>query len=448
MIGEVIAIGDELTSGQRLDTNSQWISQQLADLGVQTIRHTTVGDNLQANITAMQLAAKTADFVICTGGLGPTLDDLTRQAMADAFGRELILDEASLARIESLFARRSRPMPERNRIQAMFPKGSQVVENPHGSAPGIDLMVQQDDGHAARFFALPGVPAEMRQMWEQTVAPAIESQIGNEMGALHFRVIKFFGIGESDVEVRLPDLIQRDRVPSVGITVSRATLTLRIVGRAKSPEAFEEMIAPTLQEIHDALGDLIFGEGLDELQDAVARELRKRELKFASLEIGAASWIPDWMPAAEGGEKCYAGGLSAPTLAQAEHLLRNEFPSDRKLNGESRHELDELNELDEATRLQGLAACLRRWSGADVALVVGAYPSHEQMAAASEPFPTYYVLDIDPNIAKSKHSAATELTGGVFRKPMGGHPDVLTPRMAKTGLDLVRRALAGLPLEC
>src|SRR5262245_47151951 len=130
MQAEIISTGDELTSGQRLDTNSQWLSTRLGELGVQVVYHTTVADHLKANVKVLRQAIERVDLIICTGGLGPTADDLTREAIAAAAGLELDLLPTALAHIESLFARRKRPMPERNRVQAMFPRGSRMVPNP------------------------------------------------------------------------------------------------------------------------------------------------------------------------------------------------------------------------------------------------------------------------------------------------------------------------------
>src|SRR4051812_24705923 len=164
MRAEVISIGDELTSGQRLDTNSQWLSERLGEIGIPVMFHTTVADDLEANVRVFREAADRADVVIATGGLGPTADDLTREALARMLGVELVLDEAALAYIRGLFARRKRDMPERNVVQAMFPAGSRVIPNPHGTAPGIDIDVPRSGRTAARIMALPGVPAEMREM--------------------------------------------------------------------------------------------------------------------------------------------------------------------------------------------------------------------------------------------------------------------------------------------
>jgi nicotinamide-nucleotide amidase len=418
---EVIAIGDELTNGQRLDTNSRWLSQQLGDLGIRTIRHTTVCDDLEANVEALQLAANRADIVICTGGLGPTLDDLTRQAMADAFDRPLQLHQASLERIQQMFAQRSREMPERNRIQAFFPEGSQVIENPHGSAPGIDLQVDTSHGRS-RLFALPGVPAEMRQMWAESVVPRIETMIGDERGTMRCHQIKVFGIGESDVEVRLPNLIERRREPVVGITVSRATITLRIVGRATTDEEFQRLIAPTTAEIQQALGDLVFGHGEDELQHVVLRQLRDSRKHMASMEIGAASWVGDWMLAVNGTRDHFAGSLAVPSMVAAHRWLTGSQSAEPRCE-------------DDDAAWQGLVRELQRRFDAEVALVTGVYPTEEQMTSAQVPFQPVFALGLGEQIFMRRTS-------------MGGHPDVLGPRIGKTGLDLVRRGLAGLPLEC
>src|SRR3954454_1463972 len=158
MRAEIIAIGDELTSGQRLDTNSQWISERLGEIGVPVAFHTTVGDDLENNIAVFRTAIDRAEIVISTGGLGPTADDLTRDAIAAAAGVELVQDAGALEHIQNLFARRKRAMPERNKLQAQFPRGSQVVPNPEGTAPGIDFTVPRPGRAPCRIFALPGAP--------------------------------------------------------------------------------------------------------------------------------------------------------------------------------------------------------------------------------------------------------------------------------------------------
>ena len=227
MIAEVVAIGDELTSGQRLDTNSQWLSQQLGDLGIQTLYHSTVGDDLDANARVFREAAERADLVISTGGLGPTADDLTRVAIARCFDRPLEFHAEVLETIRELFRRRGREMPERNRVQAEFPQGSTVVDNPQGSAPGFWLTLARPTLGDCHLVALPGVPAEMKEMWHQSLAPRLTQLLGADRQIIAHKTIHCFGAGESDVEQMLPDIVRRGRIPSVGITASRATITLR-----------------------------------------------------------------------------------------------------------------------------------------------------------------------------------------------------------------------------
>src|SRR5436190_11529946 len=320
MHAEIISIGDELTSGQRLDTNSQWLSTRLGELGVKTIYHTTVADDLAANVEVFRHAAERADLVVATGGLGPTADDLTRDAIAAAVNVELVLDPAALAYIESLFARRKRPMPPQNRVQAMFPRGSRVIHNPAGTAPGIDIDIPRSGKSPARIFALPGVPSEMREMWEQTVAPAIAAMIGSPRVIRH-RQIKCFGVGESDLEAMLPDLIRRGRDPQVGITVHDATITLRITAQGNSPEECFRAMEPTVATIHECLGTLVFGEGDDELEHAVARLLSSRKKTLATAEWGSGGMIADWLSATPLATECFLGGFVLRTDAACRKLL-------------------------------------------------------------------------------------------------------------------------------
>ncbi len=429
MRAEIIAVGDELSSGQRLDTNSQWLSQQLGDLGISVSRHTTIGDNLPTNITLMQEASHRSDIVVITGGLGPTLDDLTREAMGQAFDLPLELDLASMQHIENLFARRGRPMPERNRVQAMFPKGTVVIPNPHGSAPGIDLTVGGAQ-HKCRFFALPGVPAEMKQMWAQTIKPRIEAMQGEERGSMFFRCVKLFGLGESDVEAKVPTLIARDRNPTVGITVSQATITLRVAARAKSAAEFEQIIAPTLDEIHTQLGDIVFGYDEDEVQDALVRELRTNGLTLACAEIGG-SWVNQVMHDAVAVDNA----LNTQGASGA-------IPSSPFVGGivfrEPQHAHNWLTATTQAVRedhgpeLVQIAERIRRQLGASIGLAVSGYPSFVEIA--TKPPATTFEFGI-------AISGGEVLDDDFEQRSLGGHPEVLNARVAKTAMDLLRRQI-------
>ncbi|MEM6692535.1 MAG: CinA family nicotinamide mononucleotide deamidase-related protein, partial [Planctomycetota bacterium] len=274
---EIIAVGDEMTGGARIDTNTAWLAQRVEELGVTVAFHSTVGDNLDDHVQVIKIASERADFVVMTGGLGPTRDDLSREAISRVMDRPLKLDQVSLRHIESMFAVRKRVMPERNDIQAMFPEGSQPIFNPQGTAPGIDVLIGSDAVKVCRLFALPGVPAEMKQMFSEHVAPAIADAMPNRK-TIKTAVMKFFGIGESDMEARLGEMISRTRSPRVGITVSKATISLRIQAIADSEDECLSQIEKTRQEILERAGDLYFGDGENtEQHHAIENILSERE---------------------------------------------------------------------------------------------------------------------------------------------------------------------------
>jgi len=433
MRAEVIAIGDELTSGQRLDTNSQWLSERLGELGIRVLFHSTVGDDLAANVRVFREAMQRADLVICTGGLGPTADDLTRPALAAATGNELIRDDDALATIRAMFARRKREMPERNVSQAMFPKGSHVVRNPHGTAPGIDLTVVREGpagdaeprdsepggmAHDAethcRVFALPGVPAEMREMWHETVEPAVRQMTGGGKVIRHRR-IKCFGIGESDLEQMLPDLIRRGREPSVGITVSRATITLRVTAAGDSAEACEQLMAPTVQTIHECLGDLVFGEEDDELQDTVIRTLQRHGQTLAVAEWGSGGLLAQWLSEADEDVTSFLGGVVVRDQRQSELLAP---PTLLAKHGHHSQEL-----------VLAMARRCREQFETDYGLAIGAFPKSD--ADGGEPGRVAFaVAAADGDQSQSS--------------PFAGHPEILKPRAAKQALNLLRKKLLDL----
>lgn len=404
---EIVSIGDEMTSGQRLDTNSQHLSQKLSDLGIRVRYHTTVGDELSDNIDAFRIAASRADVVIATGGLGPTADDLTREAIAEAFGLPLEMRPEALAHIESLFALRKRGMPERNRVQAMFPRTSRIIPNPHGTAPGIDVDVTASasgGNHRCRIFALPGVPAEMFEMFDTTVAPRLMQEMGAGASRWRYHALKVFGIGESDVEHRLPDLIARDRIPRVGITVSRATITLRIAAQTESDAEFQQLIAPTVKEIRDALGDRIFGEGEMEIHEAVHRMLDQQSLRLGVIEIGAG---------------CRVGQMLAS--------LQSHQPSGLVVS----QRFSSVSELEAANLQDALsiaAGRLLKLNSLDRCLAVGVYPTWSDVESAQwMPYADF-----------TMHLVRRDGTTKASTVSLGGHPDVLYYRLAKTALNFLR----------
>jgi len=400
VIGEIISVGDELTSGQRLDTNSQYLSQQLADLGVTIRHHATVGDVLADNIAAFRLAASRSQIVIISGGLGPTADDLTREAMAEAFGLPLEHREEAMEHITKLFRTRGRPMPERNRVQALFPTTSRIIPNPHGTAPGIDLTVNHQ-GNQSRLFALPGVPAEMIQMLSESVVPRLISEMDLGKSKWFYHSIKLFGLGESDVEKVIPDLIARDRIPRVGITVSKATITLRIAAECNDESEFKQRIEPTVQQIHGAFSEFIFGTGEQDLQDVVLEKLAEFPATLSVVEYGSGCWIG----------RLFTEGI------------RKHTPNSHRSGVSNLIWVPDTDPVPIEQMVQRAKQSISE-NGSDYAMVVGVYPPSHNIAA-SDGLPTTNLQVVIAN----KTGLTTEHTITI-----SGHPELFYQRLAKTAL--------------
>jgi nicotinamide-nucleotide amidase len=427
LIAEIISIGDELASGERLDTNSQWLSQRLGELGVSTLFHTTVADQLAANVEVFRLALARADLVLVTGGLGPTADDLTRDALAQATGVELVLDEKSLEHIRSLFARHNRPMPERNRLQALFPAGSRPIDNPAGTAPGIWLEAARPGRAPSRLFALPGVPAEMREMFAATVAPAVAALLGPRRLILHRR-IKCFGAGESQVEQMLPDLIRRGREPSVGITVHEATITLRITAGGATREECLAAIRPTEETIQRSLGVLVFGEEDDELEDVVVRLLTERHQTLSTVEWGTRGRLARSLGRAAAGCGCHAGSFSIDSAAAAERVF-----------GGSGREGGSTPPAGSAEFAGWLAEECRRVFASEFALSIGPFPAIDPTAPSAPIAPSDTVAGLPAAAEAEFHFALSSADGTLIRSTtMAHHPAIWEPRAAKQALNLLR----------
>ncbi|MCK5113304.1 MAG: competence/damage-inducible protein A [Phycisphaerae bacterium] len=309
----ILSVGDELTSGQSLDTNSAWIARQLGLCGIETTSHTTVSDDqpLIAN-SILQLAVK-ADIVIVTGGLGPTPDDLTRQALAQAMDAELTLDQKSLDEIEKFFRSRNYPMAANNRIQAMIPAGAAAMANTNGTAPGITATLEN-----ATVYVTPGVPREMRIMFENQILPKLPRGVG----VISHHVVKTYGGGESAVAAELEDLLTRSGPVVAGTTVADGLVSVRITSHAADIETADTQAGNVVEKICERLGTLVLGVGEDvTMAGAIGELLRRAGQTLATAESCTGGMIGAMLTSIGGASEYYRGGVVAYANEIKQHIL-------------------------------------------------------------------------------------------------------------------------------
>jgi len=396
MRAEIVSVGSELLLGQIVDTNAAFIARQLAALGLDLFHKTTVGDNLGRVAAALETALGRADVVITTGGLGPTEDDVTREAVARATRRELEFHPELLQEIEAFFSARGLPLSPSNRKQAYIPRGAIPMPNPVGTAP---CFILEEDKRT--LIVLPGVPREMEYLLRTAALPHIRSRYGLR-AAIVSRLVRVAGLGESRVGELLADLMAKGANPTVGTMAHPGQVDVRIAAKAQDEEAARGLIAPVEAEICARLGDTVFGMDGDTLEGAVAARLVSQGRTLALVEIGTGGVVSERLTSVAGmGERL-------------ESLVISLEGAQRRLRVSSASAAD-------------LAGAIRGWAGTDLgaAVIMGS-------AEGDGPNPVY-----PTRLGVATAERATEAQ----HRP-GGDLRQVRLRAVVLALDGLRRALA------
>ncbi|MFP3918151.1 competence/damage-inducible protein A [Lysinibacillus telephonicus] len=303
MNAEIIAVGSELLLGQIANTNAKFISTQLSELGINVFYHTAVGDNAGRLKDVIEIAESRSDLIIFSGGLGPTKDDLTKETIANHLGVPLVFDNVALTYIEEYFAQRGREMTENNRKQALVLEGSKVLANHHGMAPG---MILEQNGRT--YILLPGPPKEIEPMFQFEVKPKLAALL-NDGGVIVSHVLRFYGIGEAELEVQVQDILDNQSNPTVAPLASDGEVTLRITAKANSENEAWDLIKAKEGEILNIVGEYHYGNNDDSLASKTVEMLLHNKLTISAAESLTAGLFQSELAEIPGVSSILVGGV-------------------------------------------------------------------------------------------------------------------------------------------
>lgn len=313
---EVIAVGTELLLGQIVNTNAAELGMRLADAGLDHFHQSVVGDNLQRVADAIRLAVMRSDAVIITGGIGPTQDDLTREALCAAAGVEMLFSEDYAGRLRTWWERRGREMPASNLKQAEYPEGAEMIRNPKGTAPGLRMQIGD-----AWVFAVPGVPAEMLPMVELDVIPFLLEAAGGNAGVVVSRVIRTWGESESRTGEILADLFETSRNPTLAFLASSGEIKVRLTAKAADAGAAAALIAPVEAEVRRRMGPRVFGADDETIERVVLRLLEERRWTVGTAESATAGMVAARLTSVPGASAVFRGSVVTYASDLKESLL-------------------------------------------------------------------------------------------------------------------------------
>jgi nicotinamide-nucleotide amidase len=409
MNAEIVSIGSELLLGQIVDTNASWIAQRLAEAGVNLFYKTTVGDNMDRMVEVLDRALDRSDVVVTGGGIGPTQDDLTREAIAKVTGRKVVTDPGSLLELRERFQKRGFILTKNNERQAQIPDGAIVVRNPNGTAPAF--IVETDRGVT---ISLPGVPFEMKWLVENEVIPYLREKFGLTQ-MIHYRILKVADLGESAVDDRIGHLIAESANPTVGVLAHPGQVDVRIAALAKSIDEANGLIDVVDTEVRELLGDHIFGVDDETIESVIGKLVAESKVTVATCEDLSGGAVAAAIQEAAG--PAFLESAIANTNDALEKIARagGENPPFE----------------DGAERAAALARAIRQTSGATYGIAVHGVEEGDQRTENLGRGETYIVVS-GPNGERARH----------VRSAGRGAPD--RRRAAMGTLSLFRRELLGI----
>ncbi len=413
MIAELIAVGTELLLGDVANTDAQIVSRGLSALGITVHRHTVVGDNPQRLTDALETARRRADIIITTGGLGPTYDDLTKQTICKAFGRELELHQDILEEIQTWFqTKMGKKMPENNVQQAMLPVGCTVFTNPVGTAPGCAF----EEG-GVHVLMLPGPPFECQYMFENRAVSYLEKLTD---GVIVSHEIRIFGMGESSVEEALHEPMTTLTNPTLAPYAKTNECMVRATARAESREKAEELLQPLVAQVQEILGDVVYGVDVESLEEVVSALLLERGLTLSAAESCTGGLIAKRMTDLPGASRVFRGGVVSYTNGVKAGVL-----------GVPETLLEEYGAVSEPVA-RAMAEGCRRICGSDLAVSVTGVAGPDMDERGNEVGTVYIAL------ASGEGTVCQRLSCG-----KGRGRDRVRTAAAHHAFDLIRRTLLG-----
>ncbi len=409
MNAEIVSIGSELLLGQIVDTTASWIAQRLAEAGVKLFYKTTVGDNMDRMVEVLDRALDRSDVVVTGGGIGPTQDDLTREAIAKVTGRKVVTDPGSLLELRERFQKRGFILTKNNERQAQIPDGAIVVRNPNGTAPAF--IVETDRGVT---ISLPGVSFEMKWLVENEVIPYLREKFGLTQ-MIHYRILKVADLGESAVDDRIGHLIAESANPTVGVLAHPGQVDVRIAALAKSIDEANGLIDVVDTEVRELLGDHIFGVDDETIESVIGKLVAESKATVATCED------------LSGGAVAVAiQGAAGPAFLESAIVNTNDALEKIARAGGENPPFE-----DGAERAAALARAIRQTSGATYGIAVHGVEEGDQRTENLGRGETYIVVS-GPNGERARH----------VRSAGRGAPD--RRRAAMGTLSLFRRELLGI----